>query len=413
MLTELAIRSAKTSDKPVKMFDGEGLFLLVQAQGGKLWRLKYRYAGKEKLLALGAYPDVSLKQARERRHSAKALLKEGKDPSLERKLAKIRRGEEQANSLEHVAREWLKHHEAKWTAQTRKRILDSFKADVFPRVGDTPISALAARDIKALVMAVEDRGSLYSAGRVLQRIRAVFRYAVTHDLIASNPLLDLKPDEVLRSRQVRHRAALPEAELPTFLAKLDAFSGDSSTVAAIRLLLLTAVRPGELRKAEWAEFDLRDARWRIPATHTKTRTEHLVPLSRQAVAVLKGLCAISTGELLVFPSPYYPKKAISENTVNSALARMGYKGIATAHGFRSLFSTTANEQGHDPDVIERQLGHLERNKVRAAYHRATSVKDRTVLMQWWADYIDSRRLKGSTPDPGYSEQSVATSAHDM
>ncbi|MBS0448527.1 MAG: tyrosine-type recombinase/integrase [Proteobacteria bacterium] len=390
MLSELAIRSAKPQEKPAKLFDGEGMFLLIQPTGGKLWRLKYRYAGREKLLALGAYPQVSLKAARERRHAAKALLAEGQDPGLERKLAKLRRAEAAANSFESVARAWLKHHEAKWTPQTRKRILDSMRADVFPKFGDAPISSLAARDVKALVKTVEGRGSLYSAGRLLQRVKAVFRYAVTHDLIASNPLLDLKPDEVLKARHVTHRAALPEAELPSFLAKLDAFPGDSATAAALRLLLLTAVRPGELRSAEWREFDLDTALWRIPAEHTKMRSEHLVPLSRQAIVTLAALLARSTGESHVFPSPYYPKKTISENTVNSALARMGFKGIATAHGFRSLFSTVANEHGHDADVIERQLGHVERNKVRAAYHRATYVKDRTVLMQWWADYIDGK-----------------------
>jgi integrase len=214
---------------------------------------------------------------------------------------------------------------------------------------------------------------------------------VTHERIESNPMLDLVPAEILKPRQVNHRPALADRDLPDFLAKLDAYEGDAHTVQALRLLMLTATRPGEVRGARWAEFDLDAALWTIPAERMKMRSEHRVPLSRQALEVLRNMQALSGDRELVFPSPYYPAKSLSENTFNSAMARMGYKGSATAHGFRALFSTVANECGWNADVIERQLAHVERNKVRAAYHRATYLQDREELMQWWADYLDGRK----------------------
>ena len=247
----------------------------------------------------------------------------------------------------------------------------------------------------AVVKAIEARGAGDTAGRVLQRIRSVFRHAVVHEIIDTNPTLDLKPSELLQPRRTTHRAARPDAELPSLLEKLAAYDGDPTTSAALHLLMLTAVRPGELRGALWAEVDLDAAQWRIPAARMKMRAEHVVPLSRQAVQVLRGMQALRGADKLVFPSPYYPGKPLSENTLNSALARMGFKGIATAHGMRALFSTVANEHGHDADVIERRLAHIERNKVRAAYHRAAYIAERTALMQWWADYLDGKRASAS------------------
>ena len=226
-------------------------------------------------------------------------------------------------------------------------------------------------------------------------MRAVFRHAVITEVIDSNPVLDLKPSELLKPRQTRHRAALPDAELPSLLEKLAAYDGDPTTAGALHLLMLTAVRPGELRGALWAEIDLDVCQWRIPAARMKTRAEHVVPLSRQAMEVLRGMQALSGADRLVFPSPYYPGKPLSENTLNSALARMGFKGIATAHGMRALFSTVANEHGHDADVLERQLAHIERNKMRTAYHRAACIAERTALMQWWADYLGGKRASAS------------------
>lgn len=385
---------ARPGEKAVRLFDGRGLYLEVAPAGGKWWRWKYRFGGKEKRLSLGTYPDTTLKQARERCDEARRLLATGIDPSAVRKAEKLRVKREAEHSFESVARAWLNHQAGAWTDETRDRIYSSLVADVFDAIGSRPIGELKARDVAAVVKAIEARGAGETAGRVLQRIRAVFRHAIITEIIDTNPTLDLKPSELLKPRQTRHRAALPEAELSGFLAKLDAYDGDPATAAALRLLMLTAVRPGELRGALWAEIDLDAAQWRIPAARMKMRTEHVVPLSRQAVAVLRTMQALSGTDALVFPSPYYPGKPLSENTLNSALARMGFKGIATAHGMRALFSTVANEHGHDADVIERQLAHVERNKVRAAYHRAAYVAERTTLMQWWADFLDSRRGKG-------------------
>jgi integrase len=260
-----------------------------------------------------------------------------------------------------------------------------------------PIAEIRARHVAAVVRAIESRGVGETAARVLQRIRAVFRFAVVHEWLDTNPTLDVRADELLKPRQVKHRAALPEAELASFLARLDTYDGEPATASALRLLLLTVVRPGELRGARWDEIDLDAARWRIPAERMKMGAEHLVPLSRQAVELLRAAEPMRDPSGLVFPSPYYPGKPLSENTLNSALARMGYKGIATAHGFRALFSTVANECGHDSDVIERQLAHVERNEVRAAYNRATYVAERAALAQWWADYLDGKRAGNLVP----------------
>ena len=387
-LTDAKLR---TLTQPGKHFDGAGLYIEVAASGGPYWRLKYRIAGKEKRLALGVYPAVSLKQARDQADAARKALQGGDDPGELRRVAKLRTEHEARNTFEAVARDWMTHQGAKWAPVTLERIRSTLEADIFPLLGLRPMASLKPRDLMDAVKRIEKRGAGDQATRTLQRVKAVFRYAVTHERIDSNPMLDVVPSEVLKARQVTHRPALADRDLPEFLAKLDAYQGDPHTVHALRLLILTAVRPGEVRGARWAEFDLDAAQWRIPAGRMKMKAEHLVPLSRQALALLAHMQPLSGGGELVFPSPFYPGKSLSENTLNSALARMGYKGQATAHGFRSLFSTVANECGWNPDAIERQLAHVERNDVRAAYHRATYHEERGRLVQWWADYLDGRR----------------------
>lgn len=373
--------------EPGKYADGGGLFLHATAAGGRYWRLKYRYAGKEKLLAFGVYPEVTLKEARARRDAAKKTLDMGEDPGALKQAAKVQLIHEAANTFQAVALDWLTHQAAQWTPLSAKRIRASLEADAFPAIGHRPMASITALEVMKVAKQIEQRGSGDMAGRVLQRIKAVFRYAVIHQRIERNPMLDLVPSEVLRPRRVQHRAALSARELPEFMAKLGAYGGDPNTLNALKLLMLTAVRPGEVRGARWEEFDLKGALWRIPAERMKMRTEHLVPLSSQAVAVVKAMEPLSGGRDLVFPSPFYPSKPLSENTLNSALARLGYKGSATAHGFRSLFSTCANEAGWNPDVIERQLAHAERNQVRAAYNRSTYLQDRRRLMDWWGDFL--------------------------
>jgi integrase len=381
----------RTLTTPGKHFDGGGLYLEVSPTGGRYWRLKYRHGGKEKRLAFGVYPEVSLKTARERRTEARAILDRGDDPAAVKREAQAKTEREAAVTFEAVAREWIGHQSAGWAPGTLAAIRTSLETEVFPSLGARPMAHVRPRDVMPIVKGIEARGAGETAGRVLARIKAVFRYAVVHERIESNPMLDLKPSELLKPRQAKHRAAMADKELPAFLAILDAYEADPTTLAAMRLLMLTAVRPGELRGACWAEIDTDAAVWRIPSERMKMKAPHVVPLSRQAVALLVAQRKLSSAGALVFPSPYYPGKPLSENTLNSALARMGYKGSHTAHGFRSLFSTVANECGHDPDVIERQLAHVERNEVRAAYHRSEYLTHRAELMQWWADYLDGRK----------------------
>ncbi len=387
-LTDAKLRNLS---EPGKYFDGAGLYLELTPAGGRYWRMKYRHAGKEKRLAFGVYPAVSLKDARDQATAARKVIQSGDDPGALRKAAKVQAIHEAANTLEAVARDWLKHQAGRWESVTADRVKASLEADIFPALGARPMAGIKPGEVMAAVKKIEARGAGDQAGRVLQRVKAVFRWAVTHERIASNPMLDLVPSEILKPRQVNHRPALADKELPAFLVKLEAYEGDPNTVQALRLLMLTATRPGEVRGARWAEFDLDAAMWIIPAERMKMRHEHRVPLSRQAVEVLRTMQPLSGGRELVFPSPFYPSKSLSENTFNSAMARLGYKGTATAHGFRALFSTVANECGWNPDVIERQLAHAERNEVRAAYHRSTYLQERAKLMQWWADYLDGRK----------------------
>ncbi|MDP3520694.1 MAG: tyrosine-type recombinase/integrase [Hydrogenophaga sp.] len=389
-LTDAKLR---TLTEPGKHFDGGGLYLEVTAAGGRYWRLKYRHGGKEKRLALGVHPAVGLKVARELATEARQALQAGDDPGELRKNAKAKAAHENANTLKAVAGDWIKHQAPRWEANTMERIRATLEADIFPTLGARPMASIKAGEVMKAVKAIEARGAGEQAGRVLQRVKAIYRWAVTHERIESNPMLDLVPSEILKPREVTHRAALADKDLPQFLAQLDVYEGEPTTVQALRLLMLTAARPGEVRGARWAEFDLAAALWVIPAERMKMRHEHRVPLSRQAVEVLKAVEPLTRSEPtgLVFPSPTYRSKPLSENTFNSAMARMGFKGSATAHGFRALFSTVTNEVGFDPDVIERQLAHRETNKVRAAYHRSTYLDDRAKLMQWWADYLDGRK----------------------
>ena len=391
MTMKLTDSKLRTLTEPGKYFDGGGLYLELTKAGGRYWRMKYRHEGKEKLLAFGVYPALSLKSARDLAATAKKTMQGGADPGQLRKDAKTKATHEAANTFEAVARDWLAHQAARWAVITRDRIRASLEADIFPTLGARPIASIKPGEIMAAVKKVEARGAADQADRVLKRVKAVYRFAVTHERIEANPMLDLVPSEILKPRYVTHRPALADKDLPEFLAKLAAYEGDPHTVNALRLLMLTATRPGETRGALWAEFDLDAALWIIPAERMKMRIEHRVPLSTQAVEVLRTMQTLSGDRVLVFPSPFYPSKSLSENTFNSALARMGFKGSATAHGFRALFSTVANECGWNPDVIERQLAHVERNGVRAAYHRSTYTTDREKLMQWWADYLDGRK----------------------
>lgn len=402
MLTDLAVRKAKPQEKPYKLTDSKGLFLLVHPNGSKYWRLKYRYTGKEKLFAIGVYDPMSarhktLEQAREDVIAAKADIARGEDPVIARKRRELQKEEAAATTFELIATEWWENRKGEWSEDHAKRILDSLKVDIFPSIGQRPIAQIEPPELLKVIRKVESRGALDVAGRLLQRCTAIFRYAIQTGRATANPAIELTG--VLKSREVQHQPSLPRAELPTFLKRLDAYEGYLQTKLALRLLLLTFVRPGELRGARWSEFDLEAGEWRIPGERMKMGTEHIVPLSRQAVGVLKKQQEISGRFELVFPGERNRQKTISENTLGFALYRMGYKNRATAHGFRATASSILNEQGFNRDAIERQLAHQERNKVRGAYtHHAEYLKDRREMMQWWADYLDQQHQRVDPPN---------------
>jgi len=388
-LTDTAVKQAKPKEKDYKLSDSGGLFLFVKTNGSKYWRLKYRYLNREKLLALGVYGakvGVSLAQARQKAAEAKALLQQGIDPGEERRQDKRARKLNADNAFEAVATEWWEQQRGKWSAAHADKVLQSLKVDIFPEFGRKPITDILPPDVLHAVRKVEKRGALDVAARLLQRTSSVFRYAIQTGCATVNPATELSG--TLKVRKVQHQASLPRAELPEFLKRLKVYDGYPQTILAMRLLVLSFVRPGELRGARWSEFDFNVKEWRIPAERMKMKVEHIVPLSKQALAVLEELKPITGHHELLFPSERQRTKPISENTLTFALYRMGYKDRATPHGFRATASSILNEQGFNRDAIERQLAHMERNKVRGAYtHHAEYLKERRQLMQWWGDYL--------------------------
>lgn len=385
-LTDLAVRQAKPKEKPYKLTDGGGLYLHVQPSGGRYWRLKYRVNGREKLLALGTYPDVSLADARDRRDDARKVIAKGGDPGAVKKEQKEQARALAENSFEQIAREWHEKQKGRWVPDHAARVLKAFEKEIFPEYGDMHIDLIQPPQVLASIRKIEDRGLKDYPARVLTWVRATFRYAVQTGRGTVNPAADLAG--ALKTHKVTHRPALSRADLPEFLERLDAYEGQPLTRLGLRLLLLTFVRSRELRGARWEEFDLERAEWRIPGERMKMRAEHIVPLSKQAIAVLRELQPLTGRHELVFPGQNNLKKPMSENTLLYAMYRMGYHSQGTPHGFRATASTILNESGFTPDAIERQLAHAEQNKVRAAYHRSEYLEERKKLMQWWADYLD-------------------------
>ncbi len=385
-LSEVKARNAKPKVKPYKIADGDGLFLLVTPAGGKYWRLKYYFDGKEKLLALGVYPEVGLADARERRIDARKQLAAGKDPTQEKKESKRLTRLTSANSFEIVAREWLEKQECVWSERYFNTTQWRLETYMFPPLGQRPIAEITALDVLEALRGLEAKGILDTTRKVKQVVEKVFMYAIATGRAERNPVPDLRG--ALKTPVVKHRAYLTEADLPLYLQKLDAYDGNVQTKLALRLLLLTFVRTTELRAAQWNEIDWNKAEWRIPAERMKMKELHIVPLSSQAMTVLRELETLSGKKAYVFPNEHNPATFMSENTMLYALYRLGYHSRATGHGFRSTASTILNEYGFRPDVIERQLAHGERNKVRAAYNHAQYLPERRQMMQWWADYLD-------------------------
>ena len=398
-LTDIKIRAAKAREKPYKLFDERGLYLLVSPSGAKLWRLKYRFGGKEKTLALGVYPETPLatkranageekiRGARERRDDARRMLHDGVDPSAEKKLRVREQRIRAENTFEIIACEWHEKRFSGWTPSHARQVFESLEKNAFPYLGDRPIAEIKPPELLDVLRKIERRGAHEVASRVKQRCRQVFQYAIATGRAESDPSRDL--DGALKTPQHKNYAALGAAELPEFLGKLEAYDGHLQTRLALRFLALTFVRTGELRAAEWTEIDEKAVEWRIPKERMKMREEHIVPLSKQALTVLAELRTLNGHRRYVFTNLANPEKCMSENTILFALYRMGYHGRATGHGFRATASTILNEQGVKPDVIERQLAHAERNKIRAAYNRAQYLPERRRMMQRWADYLDA------------------------
>lgn len=385
-LTNTACKNAKPAEKARKLADGGGLYLEVTPAGAKYWRMKYRFQGKEKRLAFGVYPAVSLEEARECRSQAKKLLAAGKDPAEVKKQEKLAVKSASDHSFEAIAREWYAARSESWSEHYADSLMKRLEADIFPAFGNRPIAEVSARELLDAIRKIEKRGAVDIAKRALQVCGQIFRYAIIAGYAERDPSADLKG--ALKTVKCTSHAHLKEEELPEYLTKLEAYDGHVMTKLALRLLLLTFVRSRELRGARWEEINFDKAEWRIPAERMKMKEQHIVPLSTQALAILREIQNHSGNREHLFPNQHHPRGCMSENTLLYALYRMGYHSRATAHGFRSTASTILNEHGFRADVIERQLAHAERNNVRKAYNHAQYLPERKTMMQWWADYVE-------------------------
>lgn len=383
MLTDAFVRNVKRSASARKFSDGGGLYLLVAPTGGRYWRYNYRFNNRQKTLALGTYPDVSLAKARDRHRLARELLADGVDPGVEKAGV--------GKTFEDVANAW----HARWRSSRSQRhadyVLKRLRADIFPEIGSLPIAKIPCSAFRNAVQKVEERGALDIAKRLLQTCGQIMRYAVANDLSPRNPVADIKPSDILKPRKRRNYARVDANELPNLLAAIDSYVGAEHTRLALQLMALTFVRTYELIGARWPEFDLKAARWDIPAERMKMKTPHIVALSKQALVVLERLRKISFGRELVFPGDINPEQPMSNNTILFALYRMGYRGRMTGHGFRGVASTILHEEGWPHEHIELQLAHQERDDTSASYNHALYLKPRAEMMQAWADHLDQLR----------------------
>lgn len=387
-LTDTAIRKAKATDKTQRLADGGGMYLEIAPSGGKWWRLKYRFAGKEKRLSLGTYPDTGLADARGKRESARKLLAAGVDPGEHRKATRAAGEERAANSFEVVGREWFAKQQTGWVRGHADKVILRLENDIFPWLGKRPVSDVTAKELLATINRIVNRGAVDTAHRALQNSAQIFRYAIVTGRATNNPASDLRG--ALTSPRGKHLAAITDPDkVGGLLRAIDDYAGSLVTKCALRMAPLVFVRPGELRQAEWIEIDLDKAEWNIPAPKMKMREPHLVPLSDQAVAVLTELHALTGRGRYVFPSARSPKRPMSDNAVLSALRRMGFeKEEMSGHGFRAMARTILDEVLHfRPDYIEHQLAHAVRDPNGRAYNRTSHLPERRKMMQAWADYL--------------------------
>ncbi|CCQ42150.1 tyrosine-type recombinase/integrase [Yersinia enterocolitica] len=408
-LTDTKVRSAKPEAKEYSLVDGDGMFLLIHPNGSKYWRFRFRFGGKQHLMAFGVYPETSLADARQKREEARRLVAAGVDPREHKRAVK----EEQAKEIitfESVARDWHASNQ-KWSESHSGRVLKSLEDNLFDAIGKRNIAELKTRDLLIPIKAVEMSGRLEVAARLQQRTTAIMRFAVQSGLIDYNPAQEIAGAVATAKRQ--HRAALELNRIPELLHRIDSYTGRPLTRLAVELTLLVFIRSSELRFARWSEVDFENAMWTIPGEReplegvkhshrgSKMRTPHLVPLSRQALTILEKIKIMNGNRELIFVGDHDPRKPMSENTVNKALRVMGYdtKTEVCGHGFRTMACSSLIESGlWSKDAVERQMSHQERNSVRAAYiHKAEHLGERRLMVQWWADYLDANRGKGVSP----------------
>lgn len=385
-LTARQISTAKPTDKPYKLSDGGGLYLLVNPNGSRYWRMKYRYAGKEKLLSIGVYPDVTLVEARDKRTEAKRVLAAGDDPSEVKQAAREAKNLAINNSFELLALEWHEHKKPNWSSGYAEDILEYLRKDIFPYVGKKAITEIKPMDMLSVLRKMEERGVLDKLKKTRQACRQIFTYAIITGRAEVNPVTDLAG--ALKSPKQNHFPHLLPVELGPFIHAVNAYSGSKVTRIATLLLMYTSVRTIELRASEWAEFDLDNDLWQIPKERMKMRRPHLVPLSRQVKSHLLELKEITGWGKYVFPGRNDAHKPMSEASINQVIKRIGYGGKATGHGFRHTMSTVLHEKGFDSAWIETQLAHADRNTIRGTYNHAQYLDGRREMLQWYADYLD-------------------------
>ena len=386
-LTEFKIKSAKTKYKNYKLSDGEGLYLLVHTNGSKYWRLKYRFNEKENIYSIGLYPQLSLAQAREERFIIKKQIKDGSNPSDQKKAILLEEKIKAGNSFESVALEWHNNNLNKWTPKQANRLKGWIENDIVPIIGHMQISEVKPMHILEVMRKIESRKAYDVARRVLSICSQVFRYGIPIGRCEYDVTVGINKALVFVKRE--NFKCISTTEFPQLLKDIDRHNCSALTKYALKLIILTFVRTGELRFAKWSEIDFGKKEWRIPAERMKMREQHIVPLTKQAIKILEGIKSLTFKSEYIFPNENDPNKVMSENTMLFALYDMKYNNRMTVHGFRQLASTILNENGFKPDAIERQLSHAERNNIRRAYNHAQYLPERREMMQWWADHIDS------------------------
>ncbi|ACT13899.1 MULTISPECIES: tyrosine-type recombinase/integrase [Pectobacterium] len=385
-LTDVKVRSAKPEDKAYKLTDGEGMHLMVHPNGSKYWRLQYRFDGKQKTLALGVYPEITLSEARQRRDEAKRQIATGTDPSEQKKVDKQLRQTLVDNTFKAIALEWHEYKRPNWSKGYAEDLMEAFENDIFPDIGKRPVAEIKPLEMLTSLRKLEKRGVLDKLRKIRQACNQVFRYAIVTGRAENNPASELA--SALPPPKATHYPHLLPDELPTFLRALSTYSGSKVTQLATRILMLTGVRTIELRQAEWKEFDFEKGLWEVPKERMKMRRPHLVPLSAQVIDALQQLQAVTGRYNLVFPGRNDITKPMSEASINQVLKRIGYHGKATGHGFRHTMSTILHEQGYNTAWIELQLAHVDKNTIRGTYNHAQYLEQRRGMLQWYGDFID-------------------------